>query len=110
MRRTLALSAMTDREVENKVCFMCGAIAGDFWETKPTRHALVRLYPRPGDATHFCVMCDECEEGLQSATLPKPDRIHLLAQIRRATIQDQEAVLDWLLQKFNLKTEKGRRD
>lgn len=32
----------------------------------------------------------------------KPDRIHLLAQIRRATIQDQRAVLEWLLSKFNI--------
>jgi hypothetical protein len=39
---------------------------------------------------------------LQNTALPKPDQIHLLAQIRRATIQDQEAVLSWLLQKFNI--------
>lgn len=47
-------------------------------------------------------VCTNCNEGLQNTSLPKPDRLHLLAQIRRATIQDQEAVLDWLLQKFNL--------
>jgi hypothetical protein len=39
---------------------------------------------------------------LQNTALPKPDRIHLLAQIRRATRLDQEAVLKWLLQKFNV--------
>ena len=38
--------------------------------------------------------------------LPKHDQIHLLAQIRRATINDQEAVLKWLLQKFNLEAKK----
>lgn len=48
-----------------------------------------------------------CDEGLQNTALPKPDRIHLLTQIRRATIQDQEAVLSWLLQKFNLETKKN---
>jgi hypothetical protein len=47
-----------------------------------------------------------CNEGLQNTALPKPDRIHLLAQIRRATIPDQEAVLKWLLQKFNLEARK----
>ncbi|MFN0108124.1 MAG: hypothetical protein ACKVZH_04655 [Blastocatellia bacterium] len=110
MRRTLALSGMADREVENKVCSMCGAIAGDVWETKSTRQVQLRLRPRQGDATHLWIICDECNEGLQNTALPKPDRIHLLAQIRRATIPDQQAVLDWLLQKFNLKAEKGRRD
>lgn len=36
--------------------------------------------------------------------LPKPDRIHLLAQVRRATIDDQKALLEWLLKKFHTKT------
>jgi len=30
----------------------------------------------------------------------------LLSQIRRATIDDQQAVLNWLLKKFNLNVEK----
>ncbi len=47
-------------------------------------------------------LCANCNEGLQNTTLPRPDRIHLLSQIRRATINDQKAVLDWLLQKFDL--------
>ena len=34
--------------------------------------------------------------------LPKPDRIHLLSQIRKATIDDQQAVLTWLLGKFGM--------
>ena len=95
-----------DREVDGKACSMCGAIAGDVWETKPTRQVLLYLRPRHGDTTHLWVICDECDEGLQNIVLPKPDRIHLLAQIRRATIPDQEAVLNWLLQKFNLEARK----
>ena len=51
-------------------------------------------------------VCTNCNEGLQNTALPKPDRVHLLAQIRRATIPDQEAVLGWLLQKYNLKINK----
>jgi hypothetical protein len=53
-----------------------------------------RLHP-PGAA-----ICTNCNEGLQNAAPPKADRIHLLSQIRRATIDDQEAVLAWLQQKF----------
>jgi hypothetical protein len=48
----------------------------------------------------------------KNSALPKPDQIHLLTQIRRATIKDQEAVLNWLLQKFGLeakqKIERGK--
>jgi 5-methylcytosine-specific restriction endonuclease McrA len=47
-------------------------------------------------------VCTNCNEGLQNTALPKPDRVHLLAQMRRATIDDQEAVLEWLLTKFGL--------
>jgi hypothetical protein len=32
----------------------------------------------------------------------KPDQVHLLAQVRRATIDDQKVLLNWLLRKFNL--------
>ena len=48
-------------------------------------------------------VCTNCNEGLQNTSLPKPDRVHLLAQVRRATIDDQRVVLDWLLKKFKLK-------
>ena len=106
MSQILALSAMADRDIEIKTCSMCGAMSGDVWETKSTRQIRLYLRPRRGDVTHLWVICDECDEGLQNTALPKPDRIHLLGQIRRATIQDQEAVLDWLLQKFNLEAKK----
>jgi 5-methylcytosine-specific restriction endonuclease McrA len=57
-----------------------------------------------GDDTpqNLRAVCTNCNEGLQNTALPKPERIHLLAQIRRATIQDQKAVLAWLLQKYDL--------
>ncbi|MBX3416865.1 MAG: HNH endonuclease [Pirellulaceae bacterium] len=48
-------------------------------------------------------VCMSCNEGLANTGLPKPDRIHLLAQVRRATIDDQKALLDWLLAKFGSK-------
>ena len=61
-----------------------------------------------GDDTpqNIRAVCTNCNEGLQNTALPKPDRIHLLAQIRRATINDQESVLNWLLQKFGLEAGK----
>lgn len=54
------------------------------------------------------VVCTNCNEGLQNTAVPKPDRVHLLGQVRRATIDDQEAVLEWLLGKFRMvATKKG---
>jgi hypothetical protein len=96
---------------------MCGAAAGDFWQTRPARPVLLRRNPRPGDTKHICVLCDECFEGLRGLnrlgkspagsteglqTHPKPARVHLLSQARRATNDDQRALLEWLLRKFKL--------
>lgn len=41
-----------------------------------------------------------CNEGLQNTSLPKPLRIELFKQIRRAILDDQGAVLEWLERKF----------
>jgi 5-methylcytosine-specific restriction endonuclease McrA len=45
-------------------------------------------------------ICNNCNEGLQNTAPPKPDLVHLLSQVRRATIPDQEKVLEWLRGKF----------
>lgn len=96
-------------------CQMCGVAAGD--PDPLGRNRTVRLTmghiidkSKGGDDTpqNLRAVCTNCNEGLQNTALPKPDRIHLLAQIRRATILDQEAVLDWLLQKFNLEAKKKK--
>lgn len=41
-----------------------------------------------------------CNEGLQNISPPKPDRIELLKQVRRATIEDQLHLLAWLNAKY----------
>jgi hypothetical protein len=94
-------------------CQMCGVAAGDpdpLGGNRTVRLTMGHIIDKSkgGDDTpqNLRAVCTNCNEGLQNTALPKPDRIHLLAQIRRATIQDQEAVLNWLLQKFNLKAEK----
>jgi hypothetical protein len=102
-------------DYEMTVCSMCGAVGGDFWQTRPTRPILLRRHPRPGDTKHICVLCDECFEGLRGLNRlrkcsvgnnecqqPEPARVPLLSQARRATIDDQRALLEWLLRKFKL--------
>ncbi|MEP6663524.1 MAG: HNH endonuclease signature motif containing protein [Verrucomicrobiota bacterium] len=52
------------------------------------------------EPSNLRAVCTNCNEGLQNAAPQKPDRIQLLSQIRRATIDDQRAVLEWLQTKF----------
>lgn len=87
---------------------MCGLTEDD---VDPYDHTPIRLEvsiispPSCGgrlSPKNLRVICSCCSEGLQDTAPPKPDRVHLLSQIRRATIDDQQAVLDWLLNKFGL--------
>ena len=94
-------------------CQMCGVAAGDpdpFGSNRTIRLTMGHILDKSkgGDDTpqNLRAVCTNCNEGLQNTALPKPDQIHLLAQIRRATIKDQDAVLKWLLQKFNLEAKK----
>ncbi len=90
-------------------CQMCGVAAGDpdpLGGNRTVRLTMGHIIDKSkgGDdsMSNLRAVCTNCNEGLQNAAPPKPDRIHLLAQIRRATISDQRAVLKWLAGKFKL--------
>jgi len=90
-------------------CQMCGVAAGDpdpLGGNRTVRLTMGHIVDKSkgGEDTpqNLRAVCTNCNEGLQNTALPKPARIHLLSQIRRATIDDQEVVLKWLLQKFSL--------
>lgn len=92
-------------------CQMCGVAAGDadpLGGPRSVRLTIGHIIDKSKGGVdlpqNLRAVCTNCNEGLQNTAPPKPDRIHLLAQVRRATIQDQKAVLEWLLKKFNLKT------
>jgi hypothetical protein len=88
---------------------MCGAPEGDRHELSIDQHTVLREIPKWQEPNRKWVICNECREGiagLSATDLPKPDRIHLLSQVRRATLDDQEAVLQWLLTKFGLQAVK----
>ena len=94
-------------------CQMCGCAAGDpdpFNSNRTIRLTLGHIVDKSkgGEDTpsNLRALCSNCNEGLQNAAPIKPDRLQLLAQIRRATLTDQKAVLEWLLQKFKLKAAK----
>lgn len=89
-------------------CQMCGSAAGDKDPSNPNRTVRLTMghikdKSKGGDdePTNLRAVCTNCNEGLQNAALPKPDQVWLLSQVRRATIDDQKAVLDWLQTKFH---------
>lgn len=90
-------------------CQMCGVAAGDpdpLGGSRSVRLTMghIRDKEKGGDDSpqNLRAVCTNCNEGLQNTALPKPDQVHLLSQVRRATIDDQRAVLKWLLRKFGL--------
>lgn len=96
-------------ERDGYTCQMCGLAAGDPDPYSPGRtikltmgHIVDKSKGGSDSPGNLRAVCTNCNEGLQNAGLPKPDQVWLLAQIRRATVDDQGAVLDWLLSKRNL--------
>ncbi|MGQ0556614.1 MAG: HNH endonuclease [Nitrospiraceae bacterium] len=88
-------------------CQMCGIAAGDpdpFMAGRTVRltmgHILDKSKGGKDTPENLRAVCANCNEGLQNSALPKPDRIHLLSQVRRATIDDQQVLLEWLATKF----------
>lgn len=88
-------------------CQMCGCAAGDpdpLGSTRTVRLTMGHIVDKSkgGDDSprNLRAVCTNCNEGLQNTGPPKPDLLHLMGQIRRATISDQQAVLEWLLTKF----------
>ena len=84
-------------------CQACGANAKDVGgEDK----MCVGFIPRNDSSltladTDLKTLCPDCDEGFANATLfSRMSAAKLLKEIRRATVSDQIAVLDWLLKKF----------
>jgi hypothetical protein len=96
-------------ERNGNTCQSCGAAAGDpdpLGSNRTVRLTMGHIIDKSkgGDDSpnNLRAICTNCNGGLQNTSLPKPDTIHVLSQIRRATIADQRIVLDWLLKKYRL--------
>lgn len=88
-------------------CQMCGLAAGDpdpFHAGQKIRLTMGHIIDKSkggGDGPeNLRAVCNNCNEGLQNAAPPKPDRIELLRQVRRARIDDQLYLLEWLEGKY----------
>jgi hypothetical protein len=89
-------------------CQMCGLAAGDpdpYVPSRTVRLTMGHIKDKSkggGDtADNLRAVCTNCNEGLQNIALPKPDRVWLLSQVRRASVDDQRALMEWLRQKLN---------
>ena len=96
-------------ERDGYTCQTCGLAAGDpdpFTAARTIRLSLRYTVDKSngGDDSpaNLKAVCTNCSEGLRKTALPKPDRVWLLSQVRRAPAEDQKAVLAWLLRKFDL--------
>lgn len=90
-------------------CQMCGLAAGDpdpYVLTRTVRLTMGHIKDKSKGGTdtadNLRAVCTNCNEGLQNIAPPKPDTIWLLSQVRRASISDQRALLEWLRQKLRV--------
>ncbi len=88
-------------------CQMCGLAAGDPDPFDPNRtvrltlgHIIDKSKGGADTPNNLRAVCTNCNEGLQNTAPPKPDRLVLMANLRRATIEDQLYALEWLERKF----------
>ncbi len=96
-------------------CQSCGLAAGDpdpFHAGRTVRLTMGHIIDKSKGGTdlpsNLRAICTNCNEGLQNASLPKPDTVQLLAQIRRGTIESQLVVLDWLTAKYGHLRKEGK--
>ena len=88
-------------------CQMCGLGAGDPDPYDPARkvrltlgHIIDKSLGGRDIPDNLRAVCTNCNEGLQNTGPPKPDRLQLMRQLRRATVDDQLHALEWLEAKF----------
>jgi len=89
-------------------CQQCGAVAGEEHPYDPGRktrlhigHILDKSMGGSDEPNNLRAICSICNEGSKNLTLDRPTAAKLLIQIRRAKIDDQLEVLNWLQSKFN---------
>lgn len=87
-------------------CQMCGKTPG---EIDPDTGRKVRLHVGHivdkslggrDELSNLRTLCSTCNQGAKNVMLEKPSNIWLLSQIRRAGIDEQYAVYEWLRKKF----------
>ena len=88
-------------------CQMCGRGAGDLDDENPSRtvrlhigHIVDRSHGGRDELSNLRALCSTCNQGAKNIVQEPPSWTWLLTQLRRASIADQRAALDWLQRKF----------
>jgi 5-methylcytosine-specific restriction endonuclease McrA len=85
---------------------MCGITPGqvDSETGRPARlhvrHIVDKTLGGKDEVSNLRALCSNCNQGAKNITAEKPTTIWLLSQIRRAGLEEQRSVFDWLQTKF----------
>ena len=86
-------------------CQMCGVGAGDLMDDgRKARlhvgHIVDKDHGGKDELTNLRALCSTCNQGAKNIVQEPPSWTWLLAQLRRASAEDQRAAFDWLKRKF----------
>ena len=87
-------------------CQMCGLTPGDIdaYTNRKVRlhigHIKDKSLGGKDELSNLRALCSTCNQGAKNVTSERPSTIWLLAQIRRAGMDEQRAVHAWLAKKF----------
>jgi hypothetical protein len=94
-------------ERNGNTCVKCGAVAGESYPDNSLKkvrlhigHRIPKSQGGPDSPENLEAVCSLCNEGLQNITIPRPDALELLVQIRRSTKAVQLEALKWLESKY----------
>ncbi len=94
-------------------CQMCGIGASNLTEDgRKARlrvgHIVDRSHDGKNELSNLRALCMDCNQGAKNLVQQLPTWTWLLAQLRRATIDDQRVAIDWLKSKFGGTRHDGR--
>ena len=86
-------------------CMMCGIGAGEEDETGRKAilhvgHIVDRSHGGKDELSNLRALCNRCNEGAKNLVQEPPSHTWLLSQVRRADMDTQRKVLEWLEGKF----------